>query len=78
MKNTPNGNFLTVQFIYTMNIPIGSAQQVDNSETSKISKFDSRGSVGEISWKSTPNNNFSTIQPISIDSIPIESARQAE
>ena len=77
MKNTPNGNFLTVQLIYTMNIPIGSAQQVDNSETSKIPKFDSRGSVGEISWKSTPNNNFSTIQLISTDSIPIDSGQQA-
>ena len=49
MKNTSNSNFLTVLLIYTMNIPIGSAQQVENSETSKIPKFDSRGSIGEIS-----------------------------
>ena len=48
-QNTPNSNFLTVQLIYTMNIPIGSAQQVENYETSKIPKFDSRGSIGEIS-----------------------------
>ena len=43
MKNTSNSNFLAVLLIYTMNIPIGSAQQVDNSETSKIPKFDSIG-----------------------------------
>ena len=54
MKNTPDNNFLTVQLIYTMNLPIGSAQQVENSETSMIPKFDSRGSVGEISWKKYP------------------------
>ena len=77
MKNTPISNFLAVQLIYTMNIPIGSAQQVENSETSKIPKIDCRGSIGEISWKNTPNNNFSTIQPISTDSIPIDSGRQA-
>ena len=66
MKNTPINNFLAVLLIYTMNIPIGSAQQVENSETSKIPKIDCRG-------KNTPNNNFSTIQPISTDSIPIDS-----
>ena len=49
IKNTPNNNFLAVLLIYTMNIPIGSAQQVENSDTSKILKFDSRGSIGEIS-----------------------------
>ena len=54
MKNTPNNNFLTVQLIYTMNIPIGSAQQVENSETSKIPKFDSRGSVGGNFTKKIP------------------------
>ena len=46
----PNSNFLTVQLIYTMNIPIGSAQQVDNAETSKIPKFDSRDSRDSIRW----------------------------
>ena len=51
MKNTPNNNFLTVQLIYTLNIPIGSAQQVDNSETSKIPKFDCRGSIGKFHEK---------------------------
>ena len=61
-----------------MNIPISKAEQVENSETSKIPKFESRGSIGEISWKNTPNNNLSTMQPISTDSIPIDSAQQAE
>ena len=77
MKNTSNSNFLAVLLIYSMNIPIGSAQQAENSETSNIPKIDFMGSIGEISWKNTPNNNFSTIQPISTDSIPIDSGRQA-
>ena len=51
MKNTSNSNFLAVLLIYTMNIPIGSAQQVDNSETSKIPKFDCRGSIGKFHEK---------------------------
>ena len=51
MKDTSNSNFLAVLLIYTMNIPICSAQQVDNSETSKIPKFDFRGSIGKFHEK---------------------------
>ena len=77
-KWNKNGKFNSVQPIFTSSIPIDSAQQAEQNETSKNSKFHSRGAPGEFPWKNTPNDNFLTVQPIFTSSIPIDSAEQEE
>jgi hypothetical protein len=58
IKTTLINNFLTVQPILTNNIPIMSAQHVDENVSLKICKFHSRGAIREFSENVIPLITF--------------------